>query len=445
MRQFKITVVLVIVISFIIPFHSSFAQYSFQSDYDLIEQYAKSVFYVDVYDSELQCLGNASGFVAFSEHYFITNQHVIEGASFLKIWDEDNNAYVVNRVLISDKENDIAILSFPEGAYYKPLEFQLNASLKRGQPVTTIGSPEGLQNTVSFGNISAFPQIGSLQYIQFTAPISHGSSGGVLLDDNGKVIGITSSGVTRGENIGFAIPIDIAQSLYLQWDKKSCEELGSIQSWNTVDKTLITEIPLILNQAEYLLYQGIFYNEYGAYYVGKEMTKEGIFTTLWDAFSNKERYYVWGSLDVTRCCDWQWEFVPANNNELPTNGSVVKVTGVFSASTDALDGYWLDKAHIEVKNKYVGETTEINMCTMSDTLERVQILNIIRRPKSFEGKQFFAYGRIAAQNLQDPYYDGSWKIPFTTKNVIPAVGTTVKLKGVIESGVLTNCTIEIIE
>ena len=189
--------------------------YSLQKDYDAIERLTHSVFYVDIYDENRECIGNASGFVAFDEHLFITNQHVIDGAKYLKIWDEDNHSYVLDRVLLSDKEQDLAILFFPEGDQYQPLQFQLNADLKRGQPVTTIGSPEGLQNTVAFGNISAFPVIGGQRLIQFTAPISHGSSGGVLFNDSGSVIGITSSTISQGENIGFAVPVDILQDLYV--------------------------------------------------------------------------------------------------------------------------------------------------------------------------------------------------------------------------------------
>lgn len=445
MKQ-KLNILVIIILLSYCPYIHSYAEYSLQKDYETIDNLSKSVFYVDVYDKDLQYLGCASGFVAFEEHLFVTNQHVIDGASYLKVWDENNNGYVLNRVLISDKENDVAILSFPGGEKYQPLQLQLNADLKRGQPVTTIGSPEGFQNTVAFGNISAYPQIDSKQYIQFTAPISHGSSGGVLLNDSGKVIGITSSGITKGENIGFAIPIDVAQSLYLQWDKKSYLELGSIQSWNTVDKTMITDIPLVLNQKEYILYQNVFYNGYDSDYAGTFMTKEGVFTTLWDAFSNKERYYVWGCLDKTRCCDWQWEFVPGNNAKIPNNGSLVKVSGIFSPSDDALDGYWLINTQLETKNQYIGETAEIDMYTMSDTLERVQILNIIYRSESFEGKEFSAYGRIAIQSLQDPYYDGSWKIPLKSlDNTIPAIGTTVRIKGKIESGILLANMIEIME
>ncbi len=215
--------------------------YSFQSDYDGIEQAANSIFYVEIYDAEDEYLGSASGFVAFEEHLFVTNFHVIEDACYLVIWDEQDNYYFLDEAAAVDKNNDLAILSFPEGKDYEPLDYQLNAALKRGQPVTTIGSPQGMQNTVAFGNISAFPRIEGRKMIQFTAPISHGSSGGVLFDDNGKVIGITTAIISEGENIGFAVPVDELLQLYAQWDKTSYDTIASVSSNNWDDFFLSME------------------------------------------------------------------------------------------------------------------------------------------------------------------------------------------------------------
>ena len=219
-------------------------QYSFQEDYEGINQRSMSIFYVEMYDSKRSFIGNASGFVAFSEHLFITNQHVIQDASYLKIWDEKQNVYEITKVLISDKKLDLAILAFPNGNEYSELDLNLHAELMRGQPVMAIGSPKGMQNTVSPGIISGLPVFDGMQMIQFTAPISHGSSGGVLFDNQGKVIGITSSAISDGANLGFAIPVDYLEDLYRHWDKKSSVTLGSELSWDTVNwKQTITSTP----------------------------------------------------------------------------------------------------------------------------------------------------------------------------------------------------------
>lgn len=214
------------------------------------------------------------------------------------------------------------------------------------------------------------------------------------------------------------------------------------------ENAVTSELPVVLNQGEYVLYQQIFYNNYGDRYENTEVIKQGVFATVQDAFTDVARYYVWGYLDQTRCCDWQWEIKVKNTKNLPTNGSLVKVTGTFVSSEDALDGYWIVEPRIEVITRYVNSTADLDMCTMSDTLERVQLQNIIYRMEAFEGKTFSAYGRVMSMTmLQDPYYDGSWQIPFTVKAdaQIPPIGTTVELRGTVSLGKLTDSTVKIIE
>lgn len=208
--------------------------YSFREDYDSIERKTKSVFLVGNFDKNEELMSFGSGFVCFDEHLFVTNQHVIDQATSLAVLDDDDNMYILDQVVLSDKEKDVAILLFPDGKKYESLNINEDGELKRGQPVVTIGSPEGYQNTVAFGNISAFLKQDNMTMIQFTAPISHGSSGGCLFDDSGNVIGVTSAGVDEGQNIGFAIPIKIVKELYDQWDKKSFVQLGTKRSWDTV-------------------------------------------------------------------------------------------------------------------------------------------------------------------------------------------------------------------
>ena len=206
------------------------------------------------------------------------------------------------------------------------------------------------------------------------------------------------------------------------------------------------EIPAVLNQAEYLLYQNIFYNKTGDQYVGQEFTKQGVFGVIYDAFSQRTRYYVWGYLDNTRCCDWQWEIKIDDPQNLPASGSMVSVKGTFSASEDALDGYWLTNPEITLQSRYTAGGQELDMYTLSDTLERVQMLNILYKPESFEGKTFSAYGRVlSASVLQDPYYDGSWQTSFTAKETVPAIGTTVLLTGTVTGGTLSADTLKVLE
>ena len=209
--------------------------YSFISDHKAIEEAALSLFYVEMYDADAEWLGTASGFVTFDEHLFVTNQHVIEGAAFLKIWDEKDNMYVLDKVIASDKTHDIAILLFPDGDKYTSLKQMDAFNLQRGQRAITIGSPRGFQGTVADGVISSFPEMKQydwLKVIQFSAAISAGSSGGALFDDEGNVIGITTSSMDDAQNLNFAIPITEVQKLYKKWDKKTYELLGTKKSWD---------------------------------------------------------------------------------------------------------------------------------------------------------------------------------------------------------------------
>lgn len=204
----------------------------------------------------------------------------------------------------------------------------------------------------------------------------------------------------------------------------------------------IDTVPEILSQEEYVLYQNVFHGDYGPQLTGKEVVKRGVLAAVQDAFNDRTRYYVWGYMDATRCCDWQWELVPEDLPALPPTGSLVNVRGTFAASDDALDGYWIENAAVEAESTYTGPTAELDMCAMSCTLERVQMLNILYQSDYFEGKAFAAYGRIAGPGtLENPYYDGSWQIGFSSEDTSPAIGTQVVLRGTVAGGALTDCTV----
>ena len=221
----------------------------------------------------------------------------------------------------------------------------------------------------------------------------------------------------------------------------ACSSNTSATQTDTGKKTTAT-VPVILNQTEYTLYQNIFYNGYADSSTGP-VTKKGIYAVIQDAYNNVTRHYVWGYLDNTLCCDWQWEFVPVEGTQLPTPGSEIQVTGNFEKDDNALDKYWIQNAIVTTETEYTGETAEVSMLTMSDTLERVQMLNVMNRKEGFEGKSFTAYGRIAATDtLEDPYYNGSWTISFQTDKEVPATGTIVRLRGTIRDGQLAECGIE---
>ena len=198
----------------------------------------------------------------------------------------------------------------------------------------------------------------------------------------------------------------------------------------------------VVNQNEYVLYQNVFYNGYAKNFDGKSAKKVGIFAVLHDAYNDVDRYYVWGYRDQTKCCDWQWEFTPQKGQKLPAVGSLVNVEGVFVYDEQALDDYWIKNATVTTATVYAGPSYDLNMFVMSDTLERVQLINVIRFPDYFKDKTFIAYGRIQTMtSFQDPYYDGSWNVDFSFDGNVPAIGTMVVLNGTVSDGTLSVQTI----
>ena len=214
------------------------AELRFTEDADAIEHAADSVFLLEIYNRNNQKIGVGSGFVAFSSSVLVTNYHVIDGGAYVIAVSDEYDRYMISRVCATDKAKDIAILCFDEENVAEPLELDGNSELKRSQPVVAIGSPAGLMNTVSIGNISAFYKRDGKDWIQFTAPISSGSSGGALLNDDGKVIGITTATYASTQNINMAVKAENVIALYEKWDGKKTVSLNGGQYVNTTIPTV---------------------------------------------------------------------------------------------------------------------------------------------------------------------------------------------------------------
>lgn len=193
----------------------------FSQDPDRIEQAAKSVLMLEVYNRQGKLLATGSGFVAFDSSTLVTNYHVIDEKSTYEIIaiGDDDRRYSITKVFCADEEADIAILGFKDKTSLEPLPLWAEKNLKRGAPVVAIGSPKGQKNTVSKGDISAILTDTDISMIQFTAPVSHGSSGGALLNDDGKVIGITTATLKEeSQNINFAVPSSAVKAMHQAWD-----------------------------------------------------------------------------------------------------------------------------------------------------------------------------------------------------------------------------------
>ena len=163
------------------------------------------------YDENGNALYTGSGFCIFEPNIIVTNYHVIEDGYSTKVIDDNNNEYEITDILLTNPKNDLAIL---KGNFkFKPINYKKNPILNAGDIVRVIGSPKGELNTVSSGIVSNNDD----EYqIRVTAPISPGSSGGVLLNNRNIAIGViyATNYDKNSQNLNYAINIKYLEQLY---------------------------------------------------------------------------------------------------------------------------------------------------------------------------------------------------------------------------------------
>ncbi len=172
-----------------------------------------------------------SGFIIDQEGHIITNNHVIEGASEIRVRlsnEKEFPAEVVGR----DPKTDIALIKIKGGKDLPVVRLGDSDKLEIGEWVMAIGNPFGLAHTVTVGIVSAKGRvIGSGPYddfIQTDASINPGNSGGPLFNIRGEVVGINTAIVASGQGIGFAIPINMAKEIIPQLKEKGRVTRGGI-------------------------------------------------------------------------------------------------------------------------------------------------------------------------------------------------------------------------
>jgi S1-C subfamily serine protease len=144
-----------------------------------------------------------SGLLVSADGQVITNNHVIENAENLVV--KCGKRESVARIGKRSKEPDLALLTT---SLNNAESFVLDATYSQGLiglEVFVIGNPYGLEGTFSTGVISGLREIDGVRYIQISAPISPGNSGGPVILRDGSVIGITTMGLKKGQNLNFAI------------------------------------------------------------------------------------------------------------------------------------------------------------------------------------------------------------------------------------------------
>lgn len=187
---------------------------------------ARNIFDFDASDVQA---GMGSGFVWDKDGHIVTNFHVVDGGdNFLIAFKNDKKQYKA-KFVGADPKKDIAVLKLQElPKNLKPINVGESKNLQVGQKALAIGSPLGLDHTLTTGSISALERkimgyggVSIYGMIQTDAAINPGNSGGVLLDSAGKLIGMNTmifngSGAQASAGLGFAIPVDTIKQVVPQ-------------------------------------------------------------------------------------------------------------------------------------------------------------------------------------------------------------------------------------
>ncbi|MBQ6454402.1 MAG: trypsin-like peptidase domain-containing protein [Coriobacteriales bacterium] len=175
-------------------------------------------------EDDLVYFGLGSGVILSSDGYILTNYHVIEDSQKI-IVNVDEDEYEA-KVIGYDESSDLAVIKIEPTTALVPMEIGSSSDLAVGQWVMALGSPFGLEKSVSTGIVSALYRSTSMEgstglsiytnMIQTDAAINPGNSGGALVDSQGRLIGINTliesySGSSSG--VGFAIPVDYAMKV----------------------------------------------------------------------------------------------------------------------------------------------------------------------------------------------------------------------------------------
>ncbi len=177
---------------------------------DVLKQIEPAVGIVWVNDQKGQVFAHGSGFFLTADGEFITNRHVLEGAYSATIEMANGNKYRVTRVLASHPELDMVKVKVETRDEQVPFLKTAAGLPEKGDRVLAYGNPKEFTFVVTEGIVSAIQQIqamGGDTWIQFTAPVSQGNSGGPLINMNAEVVGIVTWGRTSGQNLNFALPI----------------------------------------------------------------------------------------------------------------------------------------------------------------------------------------------------------------------------------------------
>ncbi len=209
---------------------------------ELARSVSPAVVLIATSDKNGNPLAEGSGFVVDANGLIATNLHVIKGAYSASVTLANGDTYDSVLVADADSRKDLALLQI-KAVDLKFLRFGDSDSVQVGQHVVAVGNPEMLANSVSDGIVSAVRQLEGMRLLQITVPISHGSSGGPLLNDGGEVIGVTKATYSEGQNLNFAVPANYLKPMIRFLDRSVMRPLSEFnaESLETAEPAKKTE------------------------------------------------------------------------------------------------------------------------------------------------------------------------------------------------------------
>lgn len=177
-----------------------------QTGREIARQASPSVVLILAEGRDKKSVALGSGFF-IAEDIVATNSHVVRGAArlYAKLSGR-KGLHPFEAVIANDRQKDLALLRI-RSAKGSPLSIGSEDEVRVGDQIYVVGNPEGLESTFSSGNISGIRRMKGMDYLQISAPVSHGSSGGPVLDKSGGVIGVVVGSFVKGQNLNFAVPV----------------------------------------------------------------------------------------------------------------------------------------------------------------------------------------------------------------------------------------------
>jgi S1-C subfamily serine protease len=340
---------------------------------EIFSKSTNAVGYVECYGADDQVVASGSGFLIDKNGTFLTNFHVIYDSetpiSYVNIEFGDGEIFEnVTDVSNYDQGRDIAELKI-SGAEKRPyLKLGDDSKLVTGETVFAIGSPYGLENTISQGIVSSKSrEIDGYNFIQISVPIDHGSSGGALINEFGEVVGITSAGFDSNANLNLAIPI--SDYYFFNNESTTISELNGSSEETYTDNALL-EGSETLNEKEPngLLEDADTIKYFTTYYYG-ELTDSNDLDTVKFTLTDTRKVTVVGNLlDDDNYLNDYFMF-----GILDSSGTVLKVSysgNQYESSTYPYNSYYAFEIVLEPGTYSISFLPDVNYAYYFDLRPR---------------------------------------------------------------------------